>query len=309
MQDYAIVPVAKDEWEYLINPATMRLLGAMGCLGILPPPVLLPPATAALSPPSVNPFDASRVTSLLVTAFRPPDSPCPVHDRFATTAPCAILGLSHCRARHRTRLHAYVMRVRSGPRTAQGHAFWRIAADALRDDAKTAATLDELMSAQSAEIEEEVVPRADDSEDEEERPRTVDAPESPAREEASRGEERAESAAQDRSEPSPPTRAKKRRIRLQDSSDEEEEPPAKDLQEEEAAPEDGAMRRKRAVLEDSDDGEDGADAAGEGGGSGGVGSVGGSPARASATTVASKGAAGVMRTKRARLAAHDSDSE
>lgn len=34
VQDYAIVPVAKEEWEYLINPITMRLLGAMGCLGI-----------------------------------------------------------------------------------------------------------------------------------------------------------------------------------------------------------------------------------------------------------------------------------
>jgi hypothetical protein len=200
----------------------------------------------------------------------------------------------------------HTIHMHTGPRPLEGHAFWRIAADALRDDAKTAATLDELMSAQSAEIEEEVVPRAYDS-DEEQRPRALEAPESPAREEAGRGDERGESAAQVRSEHSPPTRAKKRRIQLQDSSDEDEEPPAKDLQENAAAPEEtrgeenGAVRRKRAALDDSDDGED---AAGGGRGNGG----GGSPDRASAS-VSSKVASGMMPSKRTRLAALDSDSE
>ena len=37
------MPVAKEEWEYLINPITMHLLGAMGCLGISLYPVSLPP--------------------------------------------------------------------------------------------------------------------------------------------------------------------------------------------------------------------------------------------------------------------------
>lgn len=228
--------------------------------------------------------------------------------------PFAIIGLSRFRehTEHACIMHTspplpqrHTIHMHTGPRPLEGHAFWRIAADALRDDAKTAATLDELMSAQSAEIEEEVAPRAYDSD--EERSRALDAPESPARGEAGRGDERGESAAQVRSEHSPPTRAKKRRIQLQDSSDEDEEPPAKDLRENAAAPEEtrgeenGAVRRKRAVLDDSDDGED---AAGVVGGNG----SGGSPERASAS-VSSKVAAGMMPSKRTRLAALDSDSD
>jgi hypothetical protein len=64
VQDFAIVPVDAAEWDHLINPVTMRLLGAMGCLG---------------------------------------------------------------------------------PRPLEGHAFWRIAADALKEDARTAAVIEELM--------------------------------------------------------------------------------------------------------------------------------------------------------------------
>ena len=218
VQDFAIVPVVDAEWEHLINPATMRLLGAMGCLG---------------------------------------------------------------------------------PRPLEGHAFWRIAADALRDDARTASVLDELMSAQSAEIEEEAAQQANDSDDD--MPGGVE-PASPAR-----PADRATSAGSARMavrSDSPPTRSK-RRIQLQDSdSDDEAPPPFKDT----APPPDVAedigggveqappRRLKRTLLDDSDDDDD--DTSGR--------DRSDAPAEGSAT---SKAIPAALSSKRARLAALDSDSD
>ena len=215
VQDFAIVPVVEAEWEHLINPVTMRLMSAMGCMG---------------------------------------------------------------------------------PRPLEGKAFWRIAADALRDDARTASVLDELLSAQSADIEEEVALPADESEDEA-RPRgsrmhayesedegraraleteaTVTSPVSSGLSRLAEWEQRQQplpvtSVDQQRTSPrsrehSPPTRPRqKRRIQLQDS-DSEEEPPPKDIEPQivHAAQEHGGdvtqeaepLRRKKAMMDDTDDDE------------------------------------------------------
>jgi len=218
VQDFAIVPVVEAEWEHLINPATMRLLGAMGCLG---------------------------------------------------------------------------------PRPLEGHAFWRITADALRDDARTAAVLDELLSAQSAEIEEEPAQMAaDDSDDEamKETSRPLEVA-SPARlNQRSAG---ASSSQANGRSGSPPTR-QKRRIQLQESDSEDESAalPNDDAPASAALPqgagEHGAPPRlKRALLADSD--EEDAEGVEHGGGEDGQG-----PPKTVSAAVPSK---------RARLAALDSDSD
>ena len=206
VQDFALVPVSNAEWEHLVNPVTMKLLSAMGCLG---------------------------------------------------------------------------------PRLLEGHAFWRFSADALRDDIKTASVLDELISAQSAEIEEEPAPAVDSDDDE-----NVSAPASPARRHVAPrttgyGEEQ-DVAHQEPSSKSPPTR-QKRRIQLQDSDSEDDAldaarhaPVSVEVQH--------VMQRKKHTLDDSDD--ETAVGAGK--------AVEGAVAMVPDVT---------MPSKRARLAALDSDSD
>ena len=220
VQDFALVPVEDAEWEHLVNPATMRLLGAMGCLG---------------------------------------------------------------------------------PRLLEGHAFWRFAAEALRDDSRTAAVYDELISAQSAEI--EVEQAHEDSGSEEETRRVVreeasgSALASPAREQVATQGAGEGYAAQSLSEPSPPTR-QKRRIRLQDSDSEDEAMPLSkegetsmgNMQPGDAASH-ARVRNAKRVLDDSDDEMSSAPAATDG----------------DMAEIAAK--VGSMASKRARLVALDSDSE